>query len=236
VAELQLNVPVGGGYVGIHPPLSCACAIADPTWVYEMLYTDPRLVELLFEKCYRAFCDTRDYMDELAGARSEHLGLADDNCSFVSATLYNDYVLPWNQRLYARYGRKGRALHSDGPHHQHFRAYVDVIRLNHCDIGGWSKLQPAVDILKRGRCVVNGNLNCRDFYGEFDETLRRKIRQTLRIAAPGGGYVFAIGGETYPRVKPDTLVDGFRYAHEVGTYPIDIPEEPMPQNDPRPWA
>jgi len=101
---------------------------------------------------------------------------------------------------------------------------------------GWSRLQPAVDILKPARCVVNGNLNCRDFYGGFDENLRRKIRQTIRLAAPGGGYVFAIGGETYAGVNPDTLVRGFEYAHEVGKYPIDLPDEPMPESDPRPWS
>lgn len=235
VKELGIQVPAGGAYIGIHPPLSCACAIADPTWVYEMLHSDPRTVELLFEKCYHAFCDIKDYMDERSGSRPQSLGLADDNCSFVSAPMYNDYVLPWNQRLYARYGQQGRTLHADGPHHQHFRTYVDVVRLNSVDIGGWSKLQPAVDILKPGRCAFSGNLNCRDFYGPLDETLRQKIRQTIRIAAPGGGYVFAIGGETYPMVNPDTLADGFRYAHEVGKYPIDIPGEPMPQNDRRPW-
>jgi uroporphyrinogen-III decarboxylase len=235
VAKLDIGLPAGGGYVGIHPPLSCSCAIADPVWVYEMMIAEPRVIEALFEKCYHAFCDIRDYMDELAGRPSESLGLADDNCSFISSRMYNDYVLPWNQRLYARYGQKGRYLHSDGPHHQHFRTYVDIVRLNHCDTGGWSKLQPAVDILKPGGCVVNGNLNCRDFYGPFDETLRRKIRQTIRIAAPGGGYVFAIGGETYAGVDPDTLIQGFDYAHEVGKYPIDIPEEPMPEDDPRPW-
>ncbi|MGQ9730485.1 MAG: uroporphyrinogen decarboxylase family protein [Candidatus Zipacnadales bacterium] len=236
VEELKIGLPATAVHIGIHPPLSCACAIAEPEWVYEMMLTEPRVMELLFEKCYYAFCDLRDYMDELYGIRTQSLGLADDNCSFISAQLYNDYVLPWNQRLYARYGQKGRSLHADGPHHQHFRTYADVIRLNYCDIGGWSKLKPAVEILKPARCVVNGNLNCRDFYGAFDETLKRKIRQTIRLAAPGGGYVFAIGGETYAGVNPDTLIQAFAYAHEVGRYPIDIPPEPMPVDEGRPWA
>ncbi len=233
---LDLGLPVGGVGIGIHPPLSCACALAEPAWVYEMMLTEPRVTEALFGKCYQAFCDIRDYLDGINGTRTQYLGLADDNCSFVSPELYNDQVLPWNQRLYARYGPKGRSLHADGPHHQHFATYANVSRLNHVDIGGWSRLQPAVDVLKPARCVVNGNLNCRDFYGALDETLRRKIRQTIRLAAPGGGYVFAIGGETYAGVNPDALIRGFEYAHEVGAYPIDIDEEPMPDDDARPWA
>ncbi len=223
--KLGIKIPVAAAGVGIHPPLSCACALARPDWVYAMMHLEPDLIEQLFEKCYRAFCLITDYMHEVHGTPRGHLGLADDNSAFVSPDMYKDQVLPWNLRLYARYGRQSRYLHADGPNEHHFPVYAHVIRLNHHDIGGWSKLQPAVDILKPAGCVINGNLNCRDFYDGWTERLRTKIRQTIRLAAPGGGYIFAIGGETYPRVDPDALCRAFAYAHEVGQYPISIPKE-----------
>ena len=224
--KLGVRLPVGAAGVGIHPPLSCACALADADWVYAMMHLEPDLIERFFDKCYRAFCMVTDYMHEVHGTQRGHLGLADDNSCFVSADMYKDQVLPWNLRLYARYGRKGRYLHADGPSQQHFPVYAHVLRLNHHDIGGWSKLEPAVAILKPAGCVISGNLNCRDFYDGWTESLQRQIRQTIRKAAPGGGYIFAIGGETYPRVDPDALCRAFAYAHEVGRYPIDVPEEP----------
>ncbi|GAH77873.1 unnamed protein product, partial [marine sediment metagenome] len=143
--------------------------------------------------------------------------------------MYKKQIMPYNQALYERYGRKHRSLHTDGPSQQNFPVYADVMKLNWMDVGGWSNLQPAVDILKPAGCVIHGNLNNRDLYAGWTEDLRRIIRQMIRMAAPGGGYEFAIGGETYAGVDPDVLCRTYEYAHEVGKYPIDIPEEPFPE-------
>lgn len=233
---LGVNLPAGRGMVGIHPPLSCACAIAPPDYVYYLMAADPDLVRVLFEKCYRQFVALKEYAFELFGGTRDGLGLADDNCSFVSAQMYNEQVLPWNKALYDEYGRKSRHLHSDGPHHQHCETYANILHLNYVDIGGWSRLQPAVEILKPAGCVVHGNMNNRDLYGGWTEDLRQKIRQRIRLAAPGGGYVFAIGGETYALTDPDVLCKTFAYAHEVGRYPIEIGEEEWIEEKDRPWS
>ena len=144
--------------------------------------------------------------------------------------MYKKQILPYNKALYERYGHKYRSLHTDGPSQQNFPVYAEVIKLNMMDIGGWSRLQPAVDILKPAGCVINGNLNNRDLYAGWTEDLRRIIRQMIRMAAPGGGYQFAIGGETYAGIDPEVLCQTFEYAHEVGQYPLDIPEEPFPED------
>ena len=234
--ELGVNIPAGYGMVGIHPPLSCACAIAPPDFVYYLMAADPGLVRMLFEKCHRQFVMLKEYSLEVLGGSRDALGLADDNCSFVSAAMYNEQVMPWNKRLYDEYGRKYRSLHSDGPHHQHCETYAHVLKLNHVDMGGWSRLKPAVDILKPARCIVHGNMNNRDLYDGWTETLRQKIRQRIRLAAPGGGYIFAIGGETYAGTDPEVLCKTFAYAHEVGKYPIELPEEEWVVERDRPFS
>ncbi|NSW55896.1 MAG: hypothetical protein HPY44_07785 [Armatimonadetes bacterium] len=233
---LGVNLPAHYGMVGIHPPLSCACAIAPPDLVYYLMAADPDLVRILFEKCYRQFVMLKEYALEVFGGNRDALGLADDNCSFVSKAMYDEQVLPWNKALWDEYGRKYRSLHSDGPHHQHCETYAKVLHLNHVDIGGWSRLQPAVEILKPARCVVHGNMNNRDLYAGWTETLKQKIRNRIRLAAPGGGYVFAIGGETYAGTDPDVLCRTFEYAHEVGRYPIDLPEEEWLEEVDRPFS
>jgi len=229
--ELGVRVPASPGWVGIHPPLSCACAIADDAWVYENMVAEPGIVLKLFEKCFRAFCACQEYMYEVYGGGPGHLGLADDNSAFVSDEMYRRMVLPFNLALYEKYGSSGRSLHADGPNEHHYETYAKIVKLNHMDIGGWSKLRPAVEILKPAGCVVHGGLNNRDLYSGWTEPLRQKIRQSIRIAAPGGGYEFAIGGETYAGTDPDVLCRTFEYAHEVGRFPLDIPEEPLPGED-----
>jgi len=44
----------------------------------------------------------------------------------------------------------------------------------------------------------------------------------VRIGPPGGGYIFAIGGETYPGVRPDTLIRTVEHVKEIGRYPVSI--------------
>jgi uroporphyrinogen-III decarboxylase len=229
--ELGVRVPIGTGGIGIHPPLSCACAIADVDWVYMSMLAEPDVILRLFDKCYQAFCMCQEYMYQLHGGGPGSLGLADDNSAFVSDELYRRLVLPYNLALYETYGPNRRYLHADGPNEHHYETYARIIRLNHMDIGGWSKLRPAVDILKPAGCIVHGGLNNRDLYSGWTERLRQKIRQTIRIAAPGGGFEFAIGGETYAGTDPDVLCKTFEYAHDVGRFPLDIPEEKLPGED-----
>ncbi len=229
VEQLGLDIPVSPPLLTMHPPISSATAIGDPDWVYMMMAAEPEAIKILFDKCFQAYCMLRDYMIEIGSADHDSLYLQDDNSAFISPEMYKKQILPYNKALYERYGRKYRMLHTDGPSQQNFPAYADIIKMNWMDIGGWSNLQPAVDILKPAGCVVHGNMNNRDLYRGLTEDVRRIVRQMIRMAGPGGGYEFAIGGETYPGIDPDVLCQTFEYAHQVGTYPIDIPEEPFPE-------
>jgi uroporphyrinogen-III decarboxylase len=74
----------------------------------------------------------------------------------------------------------------------------------------------------KGKVVIEGNINNRDLYGPLDEAAKAKIRHMMRVAGPGGGYLFAIGGEAYVGVPPQTMIDMVAYAKEVGRYPIGV--------------
>ena len=57
-------------------------------------------------------------------------------------------------------------------------------------------------VVNRGeRVVIHGAMNNRDLYEGLSEETRRKMRHQMRVAGPGGGYVFAIGGETYVGIE-----------------------------------
>jgi len=214
-----INLPVGGG-VGIHPPLSCACALAEPSNVYEWMLTHPDKIRLFFDKCFQAFCRLTDFMNEIHGAKKiEHLGLADDNSAFVSPQLYKQLVFPYNKGLYDRYGSKGRHLHADGPNDHHFKMYANEMKLTGMDIGGFSDIANAKRIM-HGKTVISGGMNCKDLYGSFEEA-KPKIERAVRIGAPGGGYIFAIGGETYVKVNPRALIQAVQYVKEIGRYPVE---------------
>ncbi len=217
VEELDLNLPARGGFQ-IHPPLSCACAIADKTTVFELMLTNKDLIRRFFAKLLACFLALQDFHDRYYGTKTEAIGLCDDDSAFVSDELYRELVLPFNLAIYERYGRKGRYLHADGPNDHHFQTYADILKLNEMDIGGWSDIAKAKPAM-HGKTVISGGLNNKDLYGGF-ESAKPAVERAIRIGAPGGGYIFAIGGETYVGTDPDVLCQVVEYAKKVGKYPV----------------
>jgi len=215
-----VNLPLGGGTVGIHPPLSCACALMGPDKVYELMAVDKELAGRLFDKCFEAFCKLRDYYDAKAGRKTTSIGLADDNSAFISNKMYREQIFKYNMAIYEKYGRDGRAFHADGPNDHHFEMYANDMKLTRIDMGGFSSIEAAKKYLG-GKVFFSGGLNCKDLYYDF-ATAKPKIDHAIRIGAPGGGYALAIGGETYPGVNPDTLIQSVAYAKEAGKYPIRL--------------
>ncbi|MFP4058655.1 MAG: uroporphyrinogen decarboxylase family protein [Candidatus Brocadiia bacterium] len=214
--------------LGIHPPLSCACALMSPTQVYELMIADPPLLDTLLETCWEAYCTYKDYFDRLYGrprTRSS-MGLADDNISLVSAEMFRRFEMPYYRRLRRRYGVEHLHLHTDGPNDQHFGALADEVGLSSMDIGGYSSLEAAVRHMK-GKVHIHGGLRCQDFYapGGMTARTRRKVIEALRLAAPGGGFELAIGGECYVGVSPEGLCDLVRFVERWGAYPIEVPDE-----------
>jgi len=214
--------------VGVHPPLSCACALMSPTRVYEMMYTDPELLRRLLETCWEAFCVYSDYFDDLYGRprKRSGVGLADDNISLISADMFRRFEMPYYLRLRERHQAEHFSLHTDGPNDQHFATLADEVRLTSMDIGGYSSLERAVAAMK-GKVHIHGGLRCQDFYapGKMTPATRRKVIDALRLAAPGGGFELAIGGECYVRVSPEGLCDLVRFVERWGRYPIAIPDD-----------
>jgi uroporphyrinogen-III decarboxylase len=215
VRKQGIDLPAGGG-VGIHPPLSCACALAEPELIYTLMAEEPALIHRFFAKLLEAFCRLTDWRDGISGRKTESIGLADDHSAFVSNAMYRTMVFPYNMAIYERYGKRGRHLHADGPNDHHFEMYANDMKLTSMDIGGFSDIANAKPAL-HGKTRFSGGLNCRDLYYDL-ETAKPVIDRAIRIGAPGGGFTLAVGGETYVGVNPDTLVRAVAYAKEAGRY------------------
>jgi len=212
--------------LGIHPPLSCACALMSPTKVYEMMYTEPDLLRRFLDKCWNAFCAYSDYFDRLyhRPRKRRSVGLADDNISQISAEMFRRFEMPYYLKLREQHQAEQFSLHTDGPNDQHFKVLADEVRLTSMDIGGYSRLENAVRDMK-GKVVIYGGLKCWDFYapGRMTAETRRKVIHAIHLAAPGGGFHLAIGGETYVGVSPDGICELVRFIKRWAKYPIALP-------------
>ena len=211
--------------MSIHPPLSCVCALMDPGEVCLAMYTEPERLKRALDKCFDAFLMYGEVGIE-DPSKLGRLGLADDNISFISSDSFRKFEMPYYLKLKKRYNAKFFRLHTDGPNDQHFKVLADEVGLNEMDIGGFSQLENAVRDMK-GKVYIHGGLNCKDFYAEgpMTDATRKRVLQCIKLAAPGGGYELAIGGECYVKVSPKGIRDCVKLVEERGRYPIDISED-----------
>lgn len=52
--------------------------------------------------------------------------------------------------------------------------------------------------------------------------MRRRSRKTIRVAAPGGGYIISSSNSIHPGCKPENYIAMVKAARKYGGYPIDI--------------
>ena len=224
---VTLNHSVSHG-IGVHPPLSCLCALMDPTLVYLAMYTEPEKLKRALDVMFEAFVVYYEHSRRALGAPLAGMGfgLADDNISQISGEMFERFEMPYYLKFRQRYKPATFSLHTDGPNDQHFTRLADVVKLDSMDIGGFSTLEAAVRDMK-GKVYIHGGLNCKDFYapGAMTDATRRRVLRAIRLAAPGGGFELAIGGETYVRVSPEGIRDLVELVEARGRYPIDIAED-----------
>ena len=207
--------------MSIHPPLSAAGSLMGTDRLYTYLYKYPALMHRLLRKLLKTYFALVDYVDELRGEERESIGLCDDHAGFLSEKMYREFVLPYNKRIYERYGKKRRALHMDSSCDHIAHILVAELKIDQMDVSVSTDLAK-VKLVFDGKTVMRGNIDGRLLVpGTNLEKIEKAVVHCMRTAAPGGGYVFDTGGEgVYPGVDPERLLYMVRYAKKVGKYPI----------------
>ena len=70
-----------------------------------------------------------------------------------------------------------------------------------------------------GKMSVWGNIDCRTLLvtGTPDD-VRQSVRETIEIAAPGGGYIITSSNSIHPNVPAENYLAMVEAAHEFGDY------------------
>jgi len=204
---------------GIHPPCSAAGSLVGTERLYIYLYRYPNLMHRLFQKLLKSFFVLRDYADDQTGRTITRVGLADDHAGYLSEKMYRKFVLPYNRQIYEKYGKEGRSLHMDSQTDHIAHILRDEYRLDSLDLG-WQadilKIKEALD----GKVFFNGNMESRLLVASPYEGIRRAVEHCIYSAAPGGGYAFDLGGETYAGIDVNRLKYTIEYAKKIGKYPL----------------
>jgi uroporphyrinogen decarboxylase len=71
----------------------------------------------------------------------------------------------------------------------------------------------------QGKMAVLGNIDCRTLLVTgTPEEVRETVKETISIAAPGGGYIMTSSNSVHPGCKPENYMAMVETLHEFGKY------------------
>lgn len=160
--------------------------------------------------------------------------LAGNDTSLISLPHFEEFIFPYKKELCDHAHSLGLKMikHCDGVVWPLMNYFIEA------GFDGFHPVQPqCMDIgvtkkyLKDRVCVL-GNIDCLDllvFRGP--EEVRQAVKETIEIAAPGGGYILCSSNSLHPGCKPENVVAMMQAVDEFGWYDT-IPATPPPAADP----
>ena len=74
------------------------------------------------------------------------------------------------------------------------------------------------------RCCLMGGMDNRDpFLRGTPEQMERLVIETLRLLAPGGGYILSLAGMLFPEAREENITAFIEAARRYGHYPLELP-------------
>ncbi|MHB1036254.1 MAG: uroporphyrinogen decarboxylase family protein [Pirellulales bacterium] len=135
---------------------------------------------------------------------------ADKNSPFMSPRHFKEFILPGLKRAVDNAHRAGAYVikHSDG----NLMPILDMIV--ETGIDGLNPLEPVagmdIGLLKHkygDRIALVGNIDCGYLLSMAPvEEVRRVTRETIRTAAPGGGFILSSSNSIHSSVRPENLM------------------------------
>lgn len=151
--------------------------------------------------------------------------LADNRAPFMSPAHYEQFVYPYHREIVEHAHRAGKLIfkHSDGNMWEIMDAIAEA------GFDGFHPVQPQcmdigeVKAAYGDRLCLLGNIDCAYLLPFGDEgEVEASVKETIRVAAPGGGYVLASSNTMHPGCRAENYIAMVKAARRFGRYPIDV--------------
>jgi len=143
----------------------------------------------------------------------------------LSPKMFREFIKPFCSEMTDTAHRFGVPIikHSDG----NVAALLDDIVEAGYD--GFHPVEPqAMDMVEvkerlKGKICVMGNIDCMYLlpFGKPEEVVEA-VKETLKIAAPGGGYICSSSNSVHPGVRAENAIAMIRAVRKYGKYPIQV--------------
>lgn len=159
--------------------------------------------------------------------------IADNHSTLVSPKMWEELFAPQFKRLIDAFHGLGlyHWKHSDG----NLMPVMDS--LIKAGIDGIDPVDPLAGMSLRvikekygGLIAIKGNIDCvNTLVNGTRKQVINEVKDNIRVAGPGGGYVCSSSNSIHSGVKPDLYKDMVEAIREYGTYPLDM--ERLSQNE-----
>ncbi len=149
--------------------------------------------------------------------------LAFNQTTLMSPAQYQEFVFPYHKEIVEHVHGASKLIlkHSDG------NMWPILDGITEAGFDGFHPVQPQCMEIgevkeKYGdRLCILGNIDCTYLlpFGS-EEEVEKAVKETIEIAAPGGGYVISSSNSIHPGCKPENYIAMVKAAHEYGGYPI----------------
>lgn len=210
------------------------CQRAEFMWAAELCRLDNFLIFMVEQP--RLAHEVLDMVNEFAirlarravRAGAEIILLADDIAyrtnPMVSPAMYDEFIRP-------RLARIVQAIHDEGAFvvkHSDGNLWPILDLMVSTGIDGINPLEPVagmdIGAVKRSygqKVCLLGNIDCGELLSRgTPEAVARTVRETIRLAAPGGGYIMTSSNTIHSAVKPENYRVMIEETHRSGVYPI----------------
>ncbi len=147
--------------------------------------------------------------------------LAHNTNLLVSPGHFREYLKPYYREIVNYVHNKGLKIfkHTDGNHHKLFDDFTEI------GFDGIHPIQPqcmdlaAVKEQYGSKICLMGNIDCLETLVKKDPAaVEEEVRQAIKAAAPGGGYILASSNTIHPGVKAENYISMVKAVHRYGFY------------------
>lgn len=132
---------------------------------------------------------------------------------------YREYLSPIHREIVDHVHSKGSmiAKHSDGNVWQLLDEWIEL------GFDGFHPVQPQCMDIKQvkeylgQKMALIGNIDCRTLLvlGSTEE-VKETVKETIEVAAPGGGFIISSSNSIHPNCKPENYIAMVEAAHQYG--------------------
>jgi uroporphyrinogen-III decarboxylase len=146
-------------------------------------------------------------------------GIAEDSAQAMSARMFDDFCVPFDDRLYAEFGAglaDGRGMHMCGRSTHLHDSLVRKLRISSFNAFG-SLVDPRTAAQNLGgRCRLRGNVDPLLILTGTKDQVKSAARRCLEAMAPCGGYTLGDGANICPGTSLENLNAMVEAAEEYG--------------------